>query len=136
LPSKQLIAVLANSQLQVQCLKKRPLHRDSSSLWRKTEEDHYPSMLNAVMRPCHQMMQANSLRNPREAEASTNMEDSTLSPNSRELEDGEVVDITKLTPDSHGITQGIEIVLGTDHVSPSMVNDDEPPLEQARAATH
>jgi hypothetical protein len=36
------------------------------------------------------------------------MADGTLSLNSRELEDGEVVDITELAPEGHGITQGVK----------------------------
>jgi hypothetical protein len=81
------------------------------------------------------MMRANSLHNPREAEASTNMADGTLSLNSRELEDGEVVDITELAHDGHGISQDVESVPDADHGSPSMVDDEEPLLEQARAET-
>jgi hypothetical protein len=42
------------------------------------------------------MMRVNSSHNPREAEATPNMADSTLSLNSKEIKDGEVVDITKL----------------------------------------
>jgi hypothetical protein len=61
--------------------------------------------------------------------------DGTLSLNSRELEDGEVVDVTKLTPEGHGITQDVEDILDAHHVSPSVVDDEEPPLEQARAGT-
>jgi hypothetical protein len=82
-------------------------------------------------------MRANSSRNTREAEASQNVADGTLSPNSRELEDGEVVDITELTPEGHGIAQDVEDILDADDVSPSVVDDEEPPLEQARAVmTH
>jgi hypothetical protein len=61
------------------------------------------------------------------------MADGTLSLNSRELEDGEVVDITELGPEGHGIAQDVEDILDADHVSPSVVDDEEPPLEQARA---
>jgi hypothetical protein len=43
------------------------------------------------------------LRNNQEADASQNMADGTLSLNSRELEDDEVVDVTELTPEGHGI---------------------------------
>jgi hypothetical protein len=63
------------------------------------------------------------------------MADGTLSPNSRELEDSEVIDITELTPEGHSITQDIEDILDADHISPSMVNDKEPLLGQARAKT-
>jgi hypothetical protein len=59
--------------------------------------------------------------------------DGTLSPNSRELEDGEVVDITELTPEGHGIAQDVEDILDADHVSSSVVDKEEPPLEQVRA---
>jgi hypothetical protein len=38
------------------------------------------------------------LTNNQEADASQNMADGTLSPNSRELEDGEVIDVTEITP--------------------------------------
>jgi hypothetical protein len=75
------------------------------------------------------MMQANSSHNPREAEASQNMADSTLSPNSR-LEDGEVVDITKLTTQGHGIAQDVEDILDADHMLPRVVNDEELPLNK------
>jgi hypothetical protein len=64
-------------------------------------------MLNATMRLCHRMMQANSSRNPRETEASQNMDDGTLSLKYRELKDSEVVDIIKLAPEGHGITQDV-----------------------------
>jgi hypothetical protein len=77
----------------------------------------------------------NSSRDTRDVEASQNMADVTLSPNSRELEDGEVVDITELTPEGHGIAQDVEDILDANHVSPSMVDDKEPLLEQARAGT-
>jgi hypothetical protein len=77
----------------------------------------------------------NSSRNTREAEASQNMADGTLSPNSRELEDGEVVDITELTPKGHGIAQDVEDILDADHMSPSVVDDKEPLLKQGRAGT-
>jgi hypothetical protein len=46
-----------------------------------------------------------------------------------------VVDITELAPEGHGITQDVEGILDADHMSPSMVDDEEPPLEQARAGT-
>jgi hypothetical protein len=75
----------------------------------------------------------NSSHNPREAEASQNMADGTLSPNSRELEDGEVIDISELTPEGHGIAQDIDDTLDSDHVSLSIVDNEELPLEQARA---
>jgi hypothetical protein len=81
------------------------------------------------------MAQANSLRNTREADASQNMADGTLSLNSRELEDGEVIDVTELSPEGHGIAQDVEDILDADHVSPSVVDDEEPPLKQARAIT-
>ena len=93
------------------------------------------SMLNAAMRLHHRTTQANSLRNTREAKASQNMADRTVSPKSRELEDSEVIDITKLAPEGHGIAQDVEDILDADHMSPSVVNDEEPPLEQARAGT-
>jgi hypothetical protein len=60
------------------------------------------------------------------------MADGTLSPNSRKLKDGEVVDITKLAPEGYGTAQDIEDILDADHVSPSMVDDEEPLLKQAR----
>jgi hypothetical protein len=63
------------------------------------------------------------------------MADGTLSPNSRELKDGEVVDITELTPEGHGIAQDVEDALDADHVPSSMVDEEEPPLKQARART-
>jgi hypothetical protein len=44
------------------------------------------------------------------------MADGTLSPNSRELEDSEVVDITKLAPEGHGIAQDVEDILDADHI--------------------
>jgi hypothetical protein len=84
---------------------KRLLHRDGSLLLRKPEADSSTSMLNAVMRPWHQTMQAGSLRNPREAQASTTKVDATLRPNARELEDSEVIDVTELAPEVHGIMQ-------------------------------
>jgi hypothetical protein len=69
-----------------------------------------------------------------EAEASPNMADSTLSPNSGELKDGEViVDITELTPEGQDIPQDVEDILDANHVSPRMVNNEEPLLKQARA---
>jgi hypothetical protein len=61
------------------------------------------------------------------------MADTTLNPNSRELEDSEIVDIIKLAPEGHGIAQDDENVLGANHVSPSVVDDEEPLLEQVRA---
>jgi hypothetical protein len=67
----------------------------------------------------------NSSCNPREAGASTGIADSTLSPNSRQLEDSEVVDITELTPEGHGIAQDVGSILGANHMSPSMVNDED-----------
>jgi hypothetical protein len=63
------------------------------------------------------------------------MADGTLSPNSRELKDGEVVDITKLTPEGHGIAQDVDDILDVDHVPSSVVDEEEAPLEQARAGT-
>jgi hypothetical protein len=80
-------------------------------------------------------MRANSSRNTREAEASHNMADGTLSPNSRELKDGEVVDITELAPEGHGIAQDVEDILDANHVSASVDDDEELPLEQVRAGT-
>jgi hypothetical protein len=64
------------------------------------------------------------------------MADGTLSLNSRELEDGEVVDVTKLAPECHGIAQDVEDSLDANQMSPSVVNAEEPPLKQARAGTH
>jgi hypothetical protein len=87
------------------------------------------------MRPCHQTTQVNSSCNTREAKASQNMADGTLSPNSRELKDGEVVDVTELAPEGHGISQDVEDILDANHVSPSVVDDEEPPVEQAKAGT-
>jgi hypothetical protein len=75
------------------------------------------------------------LRNPREAEAIQNMADGTLSPNSREHKDSEVVDVTKLSPEGHGIAQDVADILDADHMSPSMVDDKELPLEQVRTGT-
>jgi hypothetical protein len=92
-------------------------------------------MLNAATRLRHQPTQANSLCNTREVEASQIMADGTLSLNSRDLEDREVVDVTELTHEGHGIAQDDEDILDADHVSPSVVNDEEPPLEQVRART-
>jgi hypothetical protein len=63
------------------------------------------------------------------------MADGTLSLNSRQLEDGEVKDITELAPESHGIAQDVDNILDADHVSSSMVDEEELPLEQARAGT-
>jgi hypothetical protein len=59
----------------------------------------------------------------------------TLSPSSRELEDGEVIDITKLAPEGHAMAQDVEDIMDADHVSPSVVDNEEPLLEQARAGT-
>jgi cell division protein ZapA (FtsZ GTPase activity inhibitor) len=87
------------------------------------------------MRPRHRQMSVTSSCNTREADASQNMADGTLSPNSRELEDGEVVDVTELAPEGHGIAQDVEDVLDADHVPSSVVDEEEPPLEQARAGT-
>jgi hypothetical protein len=67
--------------------------------------------------------------------ASQNMADGTLSLNSRELKDGQVIDITELAPEVHGIAQDVEDILDANQVSPSVVNDEEPPLKQARAGT-
>jgi hypothetical protein len=92
-------------------------------------------MLNATMRPRHRQMRASSSRNTREAEASQNRADGTLSQNSRELEDGEVIDVTELTPEGHGIAQDVDDILDADHVPSSMVKEEEPLLEQARAGT-
>jgi hypothetical protein len=63
------------------------------------------------------------------------MAEGTLSPNSRELEDGEVADITELTPEGHGIAQDVDDIPDADHIPSSMVDEEEPPLKQARAAT-
>jgi hypothetical protein len=60
------------------------------------------------------------------------MADGTLSPKSRELKDGEVVDLTELAPEGHGSPR----MLKTSWMPPSsMVDEEEPPLEQARAGT-
>ena len=75
------------------------------------------------------------MRNNREADASQNMADGTLSPNSRELEDSEVADFTELAPEGHGIAQDVEDVLDADHMPSSVVDEEEPPLDQARAGT-
>jgi hypothetical protein len=61
--------------------------------------------------------------------------DGTHSPNSRELKDGEVVDVTELAPEGHGIAQDVDDTLEADHVPSSVVDEEEPPLEQARART-
>jgi hypothetical protein len=87
------------------------------------------------MRLRHRQTRATSLHNAREADASRDMADGTLSMNSRELEDGEVVDVTELAPEGHSIAQDVEDILNTDHMSSSMVDEEEPPLEQARAGT-
>jgi hypothetical protein len=63
------------------------------------------------------------------------MADGTLSQNSRELEDGEVIDVTELAPEGHGIAQDVDNILDADHVPSSVVDEEEPPLEQARART-
>jgi hypothetical protein len=102
---------------------------------RKTKVDQSTSVLNTAMRPHLRMTQANSSCNTREADASQNMADGTLSLNSRELEDGGVVDITELVPGGHGIAQDVEDILDADHMSPSVVDNEEPLLEQARAGT-
>ena len=60
------------------------------------------------MRPRHRQTRASSSRNTREADASQNMAEGTLSPNSRELEDGEVADFTELAPEGHGIAQDVD----------------------------
>jgi hypothetical protein len=87
------------------------------------------------MRPHHRHTRASSLRKTGEADASQDMADGTLSPNSRELEDGEVVDVTELAPEGHGITQDVFDILDADHMSSSVVDKEEQPLEQARAGT-
>jgi hypothetical protein len=51
------------------------------------------------------------LHNTREAEASQNRADGTLSQKSRELEDGEVVDVTELAPEGHDIAQDVDNIL-------------------------
>jgi hypothetical protein len=114
---------------------KRQLRRDGSSPLRKTDVDHSTSVLNAAMRPCHRQMRATSSCNTREANASQNMADGTLSLNSRELEDGEVIDVRKLAPEGHGIAQDVEDILDADHMPSSVVDEEEPPLEQVRAVT-
>jgi hypothetical protein len=87
------------------------------------------SVLNAAMRPHHRQTRASSSHNTREADASQSRADGTLSPNSRELEDSEVADITELTPEGHCIAQD------ADHVPSSMVDEEELTPTQARAAT-
>jgi hypothetical protein len=62
------------------------------------------------------------------------MAEGTLSPNSRELEDGEVTEITQLAPEGHGIAQDVDDIPDADHVPSSVVDEEEPPLEQARVA--
>jgi hypothetical protein len=81
------------------------------------------------------MTQENSSCNSRDVEASQNIADGTLSPNSRELEDREVIDVTELALEGHGIAQDAEDILDANHVSPSMVNNEELPLKQVRAGT-
>jgi hypothetical protein len=66
---------------------------------------------------------------------SPSMADATLSPDTRELEDVEVIDVTEIAHEGHRITQDVGSVPPLDHVSPSVV-EEEPPLEQARASTH
>jgi hypothetical protein len=63
---------------------------------RKTKVDKSTSVLNAAMRLRHLTMQVNSLCNSRDVKASQNMANGTLIPNSRELKNCEVVDVTKL----------------------------------------
>jgi hypothetical protein len=63
------------------------------------------------------------------------MAEGTLSPNSRELEDGEVADVTELAPEGHGIAQDVDDIPDADHVPSSVVDEEEPPLEQVRVAT-
>jgi hypothetical protein len=102
---------------------------------RKTYVDYSTSVLNAAMRPRHRQTRASTSRNTREAEASQSRADGTLSQNSRELEDGEVADLTELAPEEHGIAQDVEDIPDADHIPSSVVDDEEPPLEQARAVT-
>jgi hypothetical protein len=59
------------------------------------------------------------------------MADGTMSQNSRELEDGEVADVTELAPEGHGIAQDVEDIPDADHVPSSVVDEEEPPLEQS-----
>jgi hypothetical protein len=87
------------------------------------------------MRPRQRQTRANSSRTTREANTSQNMAEGTLIPNSRELEDGEVADITELAPEGHGITQDVDDIPDADHVPSSMVDEEEAPLEQVRVAT-
>jgi hypothetical protein len=93
------------------------------------------SVFNAAMRPRHRQTRASSSRNNREADASQSRADGTLSPNSRELEDGEVADVTEIAPEGHGIAQDVEDILDADHVPLSVVDKEEPPLEQAKGVT-
>jgi hypothetical protein len=67
------------------------------------------------------------LRNTREPDASQSRADGTLSQNSRELEDGEVADVTKLAPEGHGIAQDVEDILDADHVLSSVIDKEELP---------
>jgi hypothetical protein len=92
-------------------------------------------MLNAAMRPRHRQTRASSSPNTREADTSQSRADGTLSQNSRELEDGEVADVTELATEGHGIAQDVEDILDADHVPSSVVDEEEPPLEQAGAVT-
>ena len=87
------------------------------------------------MRPRQRQTRASSSRTTREADASQNMAEGTLSPNSRELEDGEVADFTELAPEGHGIAQDVDDIPDANHVPSSVVDEEEPPLEQARVAT-
>jgi hypothetical protein len=114
---------------------KRQLCRDGSSPLRKTDVVYTTSVLNAAMRPRHRQTRASSLHNTREADARQNIADGTLSQNSRELKDGEVTDVTDLAPGGHGIAQDVEDIPDADHVPSSVVDEEEPPLEQARAVT-
>jgi hypothetical protein len=54
-------------------------------------------------------MQAGSSHNPRETQASITTAYTTLSPNSRELEDGEVINITELTLKSMGYHRMLKV---------------------------
>jgi hypothetical protein len=63
------------------------------------------------------------------------MADGTPSQNSRELEDGEVAEFTELAPEGHAIAQDVDDIPDADHIPSSVVDKEELPLEQVRAAT-
>jgi hypothetical protein len=63
------------------------------------------------------------------------MAEGTLSPNSRELEDSEVAEITEFAPEGHGIAQDVDDIPDTDHVPSSVVDEEEPPSNK-RGSQH